>query len=1187
MAGTVWVGSLPSSFNETQLVNAFSKYGKVTSCVIHGGEYALVQLATAREAQRAADATQGVKIDGARVQMYCYEATTTSRARTRSESNSAYDRCNNVERWERYTDCYYFMQEQRCTRPAGKVCAYRHSDIAAASNDVCQKWLVKRCFDVSCPLRHPGKMEQGLLQCGSGGHLQFPRPRARGCGGSLMGSNSSFLSRDNEKGSPRQILKINEICSSTSPARSCDVASGGSGPHRREDNNCEVMEEWPKEEVGGEEEHEVKGSEKEVEPEEEVSGKEVEPEEEVSGKEVEPEVEVSEKEVEPEEEVSGKEVEPEAEVSGKEVEPEEEVGVEEEVVGGGKTSIVGTLKLMPLRGGRSQEGSEVRSEGSLDSAHLRSYMIECLQSFAAFRAPLDQYLKRLLISFNVAILEEDIHSMCGDVIGVIDLSSPIGGQVVLFHSFNPLATVILSTSAVASFQKKVVELLHTVPGHMIPLLDLLLLYCGHYGPLPYGQGGEETTPLRLLQNIPSIGWSGEDVSDLVLTIPTCPEASPSPVPLSSSTSLTELPGLQHSTQTWGSKDLVLRLADIQKPLTKDTYKEKFGKLLLWEENEQRLALRKKCGGTLSLVISSAGGEGRGTETCNAYLLLERGVVAFVSRVNSERVAVVVKQGSKVYGCHGTTLVLEDVLLNATLSLGTHPHSQDRLGVVFERSGVAKLLHCGFLERELTIPVRAKFFHNRSKFERLYQALESLSPALIARLLLPEEGDFPTVCPQPLPTEPCVELCSQDQRDALLLILSLPPNGPPLLVRGAFGTGKTFLLAAAIHCLMGKERGGGKGVRVLVCTPHHTTSQRFMKLVRTVGSLSEDVCTLQLVSGSAEGEGQRGVVTALQLRRDLGRVLDCSSLLLVTSYLCSSHLARMIPSEFFSHVLLDGCGQVVEPEGVVPLSLVGPSTRVVMTGDQSKVSRGVAGTYDITLITSHSSHPHSHNGPGPTHKGNPAHKNCTLQPSSSHFPTYSLMFVCSSVDQVIPGEDEGVLGREASVVADVVKRYMEQWPGDWGELDHSKVCIASPWPLQLAALVKENGFIAGISKKLISDLLQDQQFRMLFVSTSESIRVGPDGSVNPSNPTKSICDLFVFNTVMTRAQSLVVSVGNPFLLLRLEQSMVKKYGDRGSYWSHYIKACLDHDTIQLHHSLKAPAEWRGDLAAAVKIIPSQP
>ena len=84
--------------------------------------------------------------------------------------------------------------------------------------------------------------------------------------------------------------------------------------------------------------------------------------------------------------------------------------------------------------------------------------------------------------------------------------------------------------------------------------------------------------------------------------------------------------------------------------------------------------------------------------------------------------------------------------------------------------------------------------------------------------------------------------------------------------------------------------------------------------------------------------------------------------------------------------------------------------------------------------------------------------------------------------------------------------------------------------------------------------------MLFISTSEPVYIGPDGSVNPLNPTKSICDPFVFNTVMTSAQSLVVCVGNPFLLLRLEQSMVKKYGEKGRCWSHYLKACLDHNTV---------------------------
>ena len=50
----------------------------------------------------------------------------------------------------------------------------------------------------------------------------------------------------------------------------------------------------------------------------------------------------------------------------------------------------------------------------------------------------------------------------------------------------------------------------------------------------------------------------------------------------------------HSTpQIRGSRNLALRLADIQKPLTRESYKEKFVKLLLWEENEQRLALRKR------------------------------------------------------------------------------------------------------------------------------------------------------------------------------------------------------------------------------------------------------------------------------------------------------------------------------------------------------------------------------------------------------------------------------------------------------------------------------------------------------------------------------------------------------------------------------------------------------------------
>ena len=84
----------------------------------------------------------------------------------------------------------------------------------------------------------------------------------------------------------------------------------------------------------------------------------------------------------------------------------------------------------------------------------------------------------------------------------------------------------------------------------------------------------------------------------------------------------------------------------------------------------------------------------------------------------------------------------------------------------------------------------------------------------------------------------------------------------------------------------------------------------------------------------------------------------------------------------------------------------------------------------------------------------------------------------------------------------------------------------------------------------------QDFRALFISTSEPTKA--DGETRDS--TKSISDPHVFITAITRARSLVVAVGNPFMLLKREERMVKKYGDRGHCWSLFLKACLDNNSI---------------------------
>lgn len=91
----------------------------------------------------------------------------------------------------------------------------------------------------------------------------------------------------------------------------------------------------------------------------------------------------------------------------------------------------------------------------------------------------------------------------------------------------------------------------------------------------------------------------------------------------------------------------------------------------------------------------------------------------------------------------------------------------------------------------------------------------------------------------------------------------------------------------------------------------------------------------------------------------------------------------------------------------------------------------------------------------------------------------------------------------------------------------------------------------------------REFRALFVSTSEP--TNPDAS--SKDPLKSLTDRYVFNTAITRAQSLIVAVGNPFLLLKMEKHMVKCYKRKGKCWSSFLKRCLENGTVSVDPSLK--------------------
>ena len=89
----------------------------------------------------------------------------------------------------------------------------------------------------------------------------------------------------------------------------------------------------------------------------------------------------------------------------------------------------------------------------------------------------------------------------------------------------------------------------------------------------------------------------------------------------------------------------------------------------------------------------------------------------------------------------------------------------------------------------------------------------------------------------------------------------------------------------------------------------------------------------------------------------------------------------------------------------------------------------------------------------------------------------------------------------------------------------------------------------------------REFQCVFLSTAEPTTA--EGA--SKNPTKTPCSQYVFNTALTRAKSLVVCAGNPFLLMKIEKKT--KNTDIQPFWAEYIRRCMENDTFITPESLQ--------------------
>ena len=241
-------------------------------------------------------------------------------------------------------------------------------------------------------------------------------------------------------------------------------------------------------------------------------------------------------------------------------------------------------------------------------------------------------------------------------------------------------------------------------------------------------------------------------------------------------------------------------------------------------------------------------------------------------------------------------------------------------------------------------VTATFRLKDSYFDRLRSAVTGLPDHIIKRLL-PRKVDF-----QPYPMLPSVsqshtalhlDLCSHDQLDALTAAISSPVRGPPFLISGPFGSGKTRILALISRFLFHQHVDKGC-TRILVCTQQNVSADTFRECFSDLTEEKDKTLeVVRLVPGHYSRKDRGDYTTlhslsqnhSLQKRKKVLVVTTCS-----TAYSAFQH--RHLPSGYFTHILIDEAAQMREPEAVGPLCFASMDTKIILAGDQHQVSRFV-------------------------------------------------------------------------------------------------------------------------------------------------------------------------------------------------------------------------------------------------------
>ena len=230
-------------------------------------------------------------------------------------------------------------------------------------------------------------------------------------------------------------------------------------------------------------------------------------------------------------------------------------------------------------------------------------------------------------------------------------------------------------------------------------------------------------------------------------------------------------------------------------------------------------------------------------------------------------------------------------------------------------------------------VQVVFNLKQSYFKNLTDAIHSLNSPVISRLL-PTRDSFQSPLNRNFPELKGFGLYfSEEQAAALRKFSAIAPQLPPLLLDGAFGTGKSRLLAYSARFFQ-STYSRGNPIRILVCTQQRISADRFLEYY--LECAEPDSRLVFVIRDYALHQVNPELDKYYKTTKDFQtKYKQVDNIVLITTCLTAPHL-KFLGAHYFTHILIDECSQMREPEAIAPLCLAGANTKLIFAGDQNQV-----------------------------------------------------------------------------------------------------------------------------------------------------------------------------------------------------------------------------------------------------------